>query len=209
MPTPSQPPMMYVVAGPPGSGKSKAHPVSGSGYDFFNIDDRAAELNGGSYRAIPSEVRAQAQMECRAFIALHLAERTSFAVETTLRDGAANAQAREARARGFRTSMIFVATDDVEENLRRIIARGKAGGHCAPLEVLRHGYQASLSHLPEALAAFDRVALYDNTRAARPGHPARPMLVARIVGGKARIRRRPLPAWVRTALAAAGIKARA
>ncbi len=43
---------MYVVAGCPGSGKSIAFPIQESGLDFFNIDNRAAELNGGSYVGI-------------------------------------------------------------------------------------------------------------------------------------------------------------
>jgi dephospho-CoA kinase len=41
---------MIVVAGPPGSGKSTAFPVAESGVDSSNIDDRAAELNQGSFR---------------------------------------------------------------------------------------------------------------------------------------------------------------
>jgi len=36
---------MFIVAGPPGGGKSKAFPVSGFGVDFFNADDHAAALN--------------------------------------------------------------------------------------------------------------------------------------------------------------------
>jgi hypothetical protein len=33
-------PIMLVVAGPPGSGKSVAFPVRASGLDHFNVDDR-------------------------------------------------------------------------------------------------------------------------------------------------------------------------
>jgi hypothetical protein len=44
---------MIVVAGPPGSGKSTNFPLSEYGYDWFNADNRAAELNGGSFRKIP------------------------------------------------------------------------------------------------------------------------------------------------------------
>lgn len=47
-------PRMVVVAGPPGSGKSTLYPVSSFGIAFFNADDRAAELNGGSYLGITS-----------------------------------------------------------------------------------------------------------------------------------------------------------
>jgi predicted ABC-type ATPase len=76
---------MIVIAGPAGSGKSTAFPVAATGVDFFNIDDYAAVLNGGSYRDIPPEIRARANRECEAFIATHIRERKSFAVETTLR----------------------------------------------------------------------------------------------------------------------------
>ena len=40
------PPEMFIVAGPPGAG-----------------NDRAAELNGGSYRAIPLHVRRTVNQE--------------------------------------------------------------------------------------------------------------------------------------------------
>jgi len=48
---------MFVIAGPPASGKSTAFPVSGFGVDFFNADDRAAALNGGSYVDITGAIR--------------------------------------------------------------------------------------------------------------------------------------------------------
>ena len=48
---------MFIVAGPPGAGKSTAFPVSGFGVDFFNADDRAAALNHGSYLNIPQAIR--------------------------------------------------------------------------------------------------------------------------------------------------------
>jgi dephospho-CoA kinase len=47
---------MIVVAGPPGSGKSTAFPVAETGVDYFNIDDRAAALNDGSYQNISPEI---------------------------------------------------------------------------------------------------------------------------------------------------------
>ncbi len=199
---------MYVVAGPPGSGKSTSFPVALSGFAFFNIDDRAAELNGHSYRDIPTDVRLRAQQECREFIEGSISAQRSFAVETTLRDGAANRQAAQARANGFTTWMVYVATGDAGENVRRIAARGKAGGHCAPPDVLRRGYEASLSHLPEALSSFDRVELYDNSRQVGMTSSTKPEFVACIVEGKAQFLKRSLPAWVRRALKAAGIKTR-
>src|ERR1700691_3991377 len=78
-------PRMIVVAGPPGSGKSSLFPVAETGLDSFNADDRAAELNGGSYRNITPPVRIQVGKELERFIAGHIRGRRSFAYETTLR----------------------------------------------------------------------------------------------------------------------------
>ena len=39
-------PRMIVVAGPPGSGKTRYFPVTAFGVDSFNIDDRCAQILG-------------------------------------------------------------------------------------------------------------------------------------------------------------------
>lgn len=62
------PPRMTVVAGPPGSGRSTLYPLSSFGCAYCNADDRAAELNGGSYVAIPVRVRQQVNREIEAFV---------------------------------------------------------------------------------------------------------------------------------------------
>src|SRR4029077_4238790 len=102
-------PRMIVVAGPPGSGKTRYFPVSAFGMDSFNIDDRCAQILG-SYRAIPRDVRRAVARECEKFIDDHIAARTSFAVETTLRTTVAIDQAKRAGTSDFSTEMIFVAT---------------------------------------------------------------------------------------------------
>jgi predicted ABC-type ATPase len=76
---------MTVVAGPPGSGKSSRFPLSSFHVDWFNADDRAAELNLGSYRKIPAEVRATVNLEFEQWIVDHIQSGQSFAIETTLR----------------------------------------------------------------------------------------------------------------------------
>jgi predicted ABC-type ATPase len=51
---------MFIVAGPPGSGKSTAFPVAAFGVDSFNTDDHAAALNNGSYCDIRHPASAKA-----------------------------------------------------------------------------------------------------------------------------------------------------
>src|SRR5436190_6691569 len=103
-------PRMLVVAGPPGSGKTRYFPVTAFGIDSFNIDDRCAQILG-SYRAIPRDVRRAVARECEQFVVDHIERGQSFAVETTLRTTAAIHQAELAGGRGFATEMRFVATD--------------------------------------------------------------------------------------------------
>ena len=71
------PPKMIVVAGPPGSGKSSVFPVSAFGVAYFNADDRAAELKGGSYIGISNEIRRIANREFERFCLVALRSGTS------------------------------------------------------------------------------------------------------------------------------------
>ena len=110
-------PRMIVVAGPPGSGKTRYFPLTAFGVDAFNIDDRCAQILG-SYRAIPRDVRRAVAKECERFVLDHIARCASFAVETTLRTTAAIEQAELARRSGFATVMRFVATDSIAGSSR-------------------------------------------------------------------------------------------
>jgi hypothetical protein len=110
-------PRMIVVAGPPGSGKTRCFPVTAFGIDGFNIDDRSAQILG-SYRAIPRDVRRAVVKECERFVLDHIEHGKSFAVETTLRTTAAIEQAELARRNGFATEMRFVSTDSIDEERR-------------------------------------------------------------------------------------------
>jgi predicted ABC-type ATPase len=181
---------MVVVAGPPGSGKSTIFSVEAFG-DGFNVDARAAALNGGSFRAIPPDIRRRAQQECEAFIEDHIARGVSFAVETTLRSGIAIEQAKRARSHGFVTYLVFVTTGRADECVRRVRIRGRGGGHAAPEAELRDIYARSMSNLHLALDVFDRADLYESSV---PG--LSPRLVARVKDGHLVPAVAPLPDWV-------------
>ena len=188
------PPLLVVVAGPSGSGKSTYFPVRDFGIGSFNVDDRCAELNGGSYRAIPERVRRQAQDECERFVADSIASRRSFAIETTLRTLIAVEQAGRARAVGFETCLVYVSTDDVEANVLRVARRALDGGHSAPIERIREIYASSLSNLARALPMFDEVLLYDSSI-----HAAMPRLVRRYARGVIASDFPPSPRWLAAA----------
>jgi predicted ABC-type ATPase len=186
-------PRMIVIAGPPGSGKTRYFPVTAFGADAFNIDDRCAQILG-SYRAIPREIRRAVAKECERFVLDHIEHGRSFAVETTLRTTAAIGQAELAHEAGFATQMRFVATDSIAENVARVLQRAQAGGHGASEREIRAIHHASVANLRKAVAVFERVRVYDSTT-----RWAAPRLVAVARGGRL-VRQGATPGWLGAAL---------
>jgi predicted ABC-type ATPase len=156
-------PKMIVVAGPPGSGKSTLYPLSNFGVAYFNADDRAAQLNGGSYVGISGAVRRVVNREFEAFILGSIERHVSFAIETTLRSEITLEQARLAKQAGFTVEMRYLALRDFEMHFERVKARADAGGHSASETTLRGTYHASLMNLRRAVQELDAVWVYDNT----------------------------------------------
>jgi len=186
---------MQVVAGPSGSGKSSLFPVASVGVDHFNVDDRCAQLNRGSYLGIKPAIRAQANAECEKFIARHVATRTSFAVEATLRTDITLRQGSEARANGFVLLMEYISAGSAEECVRRVKIRADRGGHSASPSRVRATYAASLQNFLAALREFDVVTVYDNSRRGKP-----PVRVLEVAVGRAVTFRSRLPVWLRDLL---------
>ena len=92
---------MVIVAGPPGSGKTTRFPVADFEVDSFNADNRAAQLNDGSFRSISREIRSQVNVEFQKWILDRISARKSFALETTLRSQVTFEQTHLAREHGF------------------------------------------------------------------------------------------------------------
>jgi predicted ABC-type ATPase len=188
-------PVMIVIAGPPGSGKSTFFPIGALGVDAFGIDDRCAQIVG-SYRAIPAAVRKAVSQECERFVAEHVERGASFAVETTMRTLVSARQAEQARTKGFRTALTFLGTTSPDINVERVLQRAQAGGHAASEGEIRAIYTAALGNLADAVRAFDRSRILDSSESWK-----RPRLVARVTGG--RIAFEPgAPPWATTALGA-------
>ena len=122
---------MIVIGGPSGGGKSTAFPAAdfaAVAIPYFNLDACCQELNGGSAQRIAQEIRGEANRRLRGFCLEHIAARTSFAFETTLRHDFALSVVREAKAVGFTTDLYLVVLDSVERHVQRVTARARAGG---------------------------------------------------------------------------------
>ena len=184
-------PRMIVVAGPPGSGKSSIFPVRSFGVAHFNADDRAAELNAGSYIGIAKEIRQTVNREFEAFVSRCIHRRISFAIETTLRSSATFEQARSAKAAGFVTEMRYLALRNFAMHLERVKIRADAGGHSASETTLQRIYASSLANLPRAMAEMDDLWVYDNTKVGGP-----PKLLLEAEKGRICFFLEDLPDWL-------------
>ena len=186
---------MFIVAGPPGSGKSTAFPVSGFGVDFFNADDRAAALNQGSYVAIPRAIRSQVNGLFEAFVLDHIENHASCAFENTLRSGITFEQAALARRAGFTVEMRYVALRTFEMHLERIKMRADRRGHSAPASVLSGIYNASIENLPRASREMDFIHVYDNSEWGAP-----PKVLLQADSGETIYQAEELPTWLMNTL---------
>jgi predicted ABC-type ATPase len=196
------PPVLDLVGGPQGSGKSTFFRVAGRGLDSFNIDDYRKSLNAGSSRNIPDSVRRQATADYQAFIERHIKSRTSFSIEVTLAKEITFRQAKRARRAGFRVQLTYIAAA-LDTCLARVANRVDAGGHGVSEAVIRETYAASMKNLVRALSEFDIVQVYDNSPQVGPenvGRSSKPSLVLEAQGGMLAFRAAHLPVWLGSAL---------
>jgi len=191
---------MNIVAGPPGGGKSSHLPVRSLEVDWFNSDDRAAQLNAGSYHNIPVHIRASSGQQLQEFIDSHIESRRSFAFENALRTGACFEQIRRAKTLGFQVFMDYLAAGPVEEHIRRVMNRAALGGHSASERKLRHIYEHSMENLVTAfeecrVGHIDFLRIFDNSKPL-----GRPRLVVGMNRGVLKKLSFDVPAWLEAAL---------
>jgi len=192
-------PIMYVVAGPSGSGKTSAFPGSQFGCDYFNADDHAAQLNGGSYVGIPRSIRAIVGPICEKFIHDHIAAGKDFATETTLRSTIVFDQMKHAHQAEFVVRFRYVCVDSLDKSVDRVANRADLGGHSGSEDTVRKIRSSSLGNLPRVLdelgKTIDLLDLYDNSAYKMP-----PKLIASFLGREITFLASELPAWMDEAL---------
>ena len=131
-----QKPLLVVIAGPMGAGKTTF-------YDAYLKE------------AFPTLIPPISHQREAA-----LREQCSFAVEDLIVDTELLESARNA---GYATKVIFISTEDPNLNVARSLIRMSYGGQCVPLNVVPESYEESMKSLPQARNHADDVLVYDNT----------------------------------------------
>jgi predicted ABC-type ATPase len=72
----------------------------------------------------------------------------------------------DARKQGFAVVVIYIGTESVEINIKRVAKRVELGGHNVPEEDVRRRYSRSLANLVLAVPLADQIVIFDNSRAA-------------------------------------------
>jgi predicted ABC-type ATPase len=70
---------------------------------------------------------------------------------------------KSAQAKGYRTYLYYVATEDPSINISRVQYRVKKGGHSVPTDKIVQRYYRSLELLVEAVRATHRAYIFDNS----------------------------------------------
>ncbi|SEK34163.1 Zeta toxin [Roseateles sp. YR242] len=92
-----------------------------------------------------------------------LEEAKTFTFETVMSSRDKVDFMKEARERGYRVYLYFVATDDPEINLDRVRRRVMQGGHPVPEAKVRKRYRESIDLMTEACQVAHRAYIFDNS----------------------------------------------
>ncbi|HEY4547733.1 MAG TPA: zeta toxin family protein [Pedomonas sp.] len=165
-----QRPVLLVVAGPNGSGKTELttnildHNWA-DGCEYINPDfiarDRFGDWN--SPQAVADAARYATELRYKL-----LDEGKSIAFETVFSSGEKVEYVRKALAAGYFVRIFFVGTDSPEINAARVTRRVMEGGHDVPIPKIISRYSKSIANLAEVLAEVDRAYVYDNSVDDRP-----------------------------------------
>jgi len=100
----------------------------------------------------------------------------SFTYETVMSHESKIEFLKQAKGKGFRIYLYFIATEDPEINVSRVNVRVAQQGHNVDPEVIKNRYYKSLQHLKAAVKNSNRAYVWDNSGTAS-------LLIAEITDG--------------------------
>ena len=155
-------PWLIVLAGPNGAGKTtfanRLLPRLFAALPFINVDDLVQTI----VPATPTPDFTAGREAVRRIEAL-IAERRGFVIETTLSGREHLNRLRRLKQAGWRIVLIFLGLRAVENSLRRVAHRVRAGGHGVPDDVVRRRFSRSLEHLTASVPLVDVAIVIDNS----------------------------------------------
>ena len=154
---------VIIIAGPNGAGKTtfarEFLPKEADCPVFVNADLIAAGLSPFA----PERAALQAGRLTLGAIAQHVAQRESFAFETTLSGLGYARQIPAWKALGYRVELIFLSLPSADLAVRRVAERVRQGGHNIPEATIRRRFEAGRRLFSDVYQPLvDQWYLYDN-----------------------------------------------
>ncbi len=175
--------------------------------EYYNADEAARLLAEAHPHLTQPDANALAWALGRHGLERAIAERGSFALETTLGGRTIAGLLKEALDAGLRVEMRYVGLDSPERHMARVRARVAAGGHDIPSDKIRERFETSRANLVRLLPRLTRLEVFDNSREAAPEAGETPVPVPLLTVEQGRIAhmlpREELAAWARPIAAAA------
>lgn len=209
MPDPDPLPCIYVLAGTNGAGKSS---IAGAmflakGAEYFNPDEVASRIRSANSGLTGAEANSAAWNQGKRLLQRAIAERLSFAFETTLGGNTIPALLGSALSAGLDVRIWYVGLSGVEVHIARVRARVGKGGHAIPEHKIRERYDRSRLNLIRLMPRLTELLVYDNSIEADPdaGERPEPKLLLHMALGKICSSRdlQVIPKWAKPILATA------
>jgi predicted ABC-type ATPase len=202
-------PCIYVLAGTNGAGKSSLAGATflRAGVEFFNPDQATRLILARHPGLPPADANSAAWQQGKRLLERAIAERLTFAFETTLGGKTMTTLLEQAASSGIEVRVWYVGLSSQELHIERVRARVARGGHDIPEEQIRARYDSSRLNLIRLLPTLTELRVYDNSAAADPhaGVAPEPRLLLHMVRGKI-VRSGALaqtPEWAKPILAVA------
>lgn len=158
-------PVLAVIAGPNGSGKTTITEALLihkwlNGCVYVNPDNIAQELGDWNNH----ELSIQAAMQAEQLREQLLIDKKSMAFETVFSAPDKVDFVKRAKYRGFYIRLFFVATESPAINAARITKRFLQGGHEVPIPKIVDRYYRSIQQCIDVLPYVDRLDVFDNSK---------------------------------------------
>ena len=167
---------IYVIAGTNGAGKSSVagEAFLAAGSEYFNPDEATRRILQCNRGLSLQEANSAAWRLGKGLLERAIAERATFAFETTLGGRTITSLLEQAASSGIDVRIWYVGLSSPELHIQRVRSRVARGGHDIPEEKIRERYHQSRLNLIRLLPHVTELLLYDNSEEADPSAGARP-----------------------------------
>jgi predicted ABC-type ATPase len=180
-------PILYVIAGPNGIGKTTAsYDLVPANTPIINSDEIAKEVRNAGLPSI--SVQEFSNQEAIRLMDGQRAGRNSFAIETNLADVDTWKFLLEMQKTGYELHILFMSTDNLEVLNNRIRERTRLGDHYVKPDIVEERYIAGLKLLNHYFDKPEKIQLFDNSE--------KTVLLVEISQGQVQYLSDSLPEWI-------------